>query len=152
MADRRVSPGDDVLHERDTSTRPGAPSMRFEVVLFGVLTVFLVLAGVVYYVWSDEWAGTVLLVLGGGLSGITGGYFAFQVRLERADVADAGERRPEPKDEPEPIHASIWPLEMGGGLTLTCLGLVLGRFIVLLGLVLVVHSTIGWIRQSRTGH
>jgi Cytochrome c oxidase subunit IV len=141
------------MTERDTSTTPGTtPSMRFEVALFGALTVFLVLAGIVYYVWSDEWAGTVLLVLGGGLSGITGGYFAFQVRLERADLADAGAHRPEPKEEPEAVHASIWPFEMGGGLTITCLGLVLGRFVILLGLVLTMHSVIGWIRQSRAGH
>jgi hypothetical protein len=124
--------------------------MRFEVALFGVLTVFLVLAGVVYYVWSDEWAGTVLLVLGGGLSGITGGYFAFQVRLERADLADAGE--PVPVEPEVPIHASIWPLEMGAGMTITCLGLVLGRFVLLFGLVLAVHSVVGWVTQSRVGH
>jgi hypothetical protein len=140
------------MTERDTSTTPGTvPSMRFEVFLFGALTVFLVLAGIVYYVWSDEWAGTILLVLGGGLAAITGGYFFFQVRLERADHADAGADGPE-AEEPEPIHASIWPFELGGGLTLTSLGLVLGRFVILLGLVITAHAVIGWIRQSRTGH
>jgi hypothetical protein len=126
--------------------------MRFEVALFGGLTLFLVLAGVVYYVWSDEWAGTILLVLGGGLSGITGGYYFFQTRLERADLADGGEARSASVPEEAAIHASIWPFEMGLGMTITFLGLVLGRFVLLLGLVLAAHAAIGWIHQSRTGH
>jgi Cytochrome c oxidase subunit IV len=142
----------DDAHERDTSTRRDAPSVRFEMLLFGVLTAFLVVAGVVYYVWSDEWAGTVLLVLAGGLSAISAGYFYFQGRLERGDVSRAGERGPAPVAEPAAIHASIWPLEMGGGMTITFLGLVLSRLIVLLGLVLMLHAVVGWIAQSRSGH
>jgi Cytochrome c oxidase subunit IV len=140
------------MSQPDTSTKPGAaPSMRFEIALFGALTLFLVVGGIVYYVWSEEWAGTILLVLGGGLAAITGGYFYFQGRLERADIADEGER-PAPVEEPAAIHASIWPFEMGAGMTVACVGLVLGRFVLLLGLVVTVHAVVGWIIQSRTGH
>jgi hypothetical protein len=142
----------DDADERDTSTLRDAPSVRFEMLLFGVLTLFLVVAGVVYYVWSDEWAGTILLVLAGGLAGISAGYFYLQGRLERSDVANVGEHGPAPVAEPVAIHASIWPLEMGGGMTITFLGLVLSRMIVLLGLVLMLHALVGWIAQSRSGH
>jgi hypothetical protein len=138
--------------EQDASTVDDAPGMRFEMLLFGVLTLFLVVAGAVYYAWSDEWAGTILLVLAGGLAGIAAGYFYLQDRLERGDVANAGELGPAPVAEPAAIHASIWPLEMGGGMTITFLGLVLSRMIVLLGLVLMLHAVVGWIAQSRSGH
>ncbi len=140
------------MDERDTSTQRDAQSVRFEMLLFGLLTLFLVVAGVVYYAWSEEWAGTVLLVLAGGLSAISGGYFYLQGRLEQADVARASERGPAPVDEPVAIHASIWPLEMGAGMTITFLGLVLSRLIVLLGLILMLHAVAGWITQSRSGH
>jgi Cytochrome c oxidase subunit IV len=118
--------------------------LRFEIGLFAALTAFLVLAGVGYYLFSDEWAGTVLLILGGGLAAITAGYFFLQARLAAGD--DEGD-----VDEPEAEtdHASIWPLEMGAGMTVAFLGLVLGRFVLLFGLVLVVHSLVGWIAQSR---
>ena len=142
----------DDAHEQGTSTADDAPGTRFEMLLFGLLTVFLVVAGVVYYVWSEEWAGTVLLVLAGGLAGIAAGYFYLQRRLERSDVANAGEFGRAPVAEPAAIHASIWPLEMGGGMTITCLGLVLSRMIVLFGLVLMLHAVVGWIAQSRSGH
>ena len=52
-------------------------------------------------------------------------------------------------EEPYLPHASIWPLEVGGGMALTFCGLAMGRWILVFGLVLLVHGLAGWILQSR---
>ena len=62
-----------------------------EVVLYSALSVFLVMGGVVYGVWSREAAGTVLLVLVGVFSGIVAGYLGFQDRLERTTARGSAE-------------------------------------------------------------
>jgi uncharacterized membrane protein YfcA len=133
-----------------------APRARFhvEVAVFVALAVFLVSGGVLYGLLSDEAAGTVLLILTGGFAGIVAGYLAFQDRLARTA---AGARRVEREiaeegageEEAYLPHASIWPFEMGAGLAATLSGVVLGWAILVPGLVLLVHSILGWIGQSR---
>jgi uncharacterized membrane protein YfcA len=132
-----------------------APPARFhvEVALFVALAVFLISGGVLYGLLSDEAAGTVLLILTGGFAGIVAGYLAFQDRLARTA---AGPRRASPEiveegveGEEEGYHASIWPFEMGVGLSATLAGVVLGWAVLVPGLVLLVHSVLGWIGQSR---
>lgn len=130
------------------------PQRRFhtEVVLYSALSAFLVIGGLIYGAFSQEAAGTVLLILVGGFAGIVAGYLAFQDRLERtaARAAAAGTAAPEPDTDDQFLpHASIWPFEMGVGLATTLTGLVLGWAILVPGLVLLSHSIIGWIAQSR---
>jgi hypothetical protein len=124
--------------------------MTVEVRLFGLMTVFFAVAGVVYYVWSEEWAGTVLLVLSSGLAGMTGGYLFLQARLDRklsnADAVGTGEAGGEHDYLP---HSSPWPLELGFGGTVTLVGLVLGRPVLLAGLAVCAHALFGWLSQSR---
>jgi len=130
------------------------PRVAFvEIRLFLAMTVFFVLAGVVYYIWSDEWAGTVLFILSGGLTALTGGYLLLQARLE-AQLASAEEGRPseaaEPVGDEEYLpHASPWPLELGVGLTIAFVGLILGRWVFLAGGAFAAHALYGWIDQSR---
>ena len=89
--------------------------MKVEIRLFGLMTVFFAVAGVVYYVWSREWAGTVLLVLSSGLAGMTGGYLFLQARLERrpgrreaaADGEAGGEDEYLPALEPVAARARL---------------------------------------------
>jgi hypothetical protein len=116
-----------------------------EVRLYGALTVFMVVGGVVYGVWSGEAAGTVLLLLTGGLAAIIAGYLAFQDRLRRAESAGEAESGAEPYLP----HASIWPFELGVGMTLAFTGFVLGWAVLLAGAVVTVHAIGGWIGQSR---
>lgn len=145
------------------------PRLTFvEVRMFGALTLFFVAAGVVYYLWSKEWAGTVLFVLSSGLAAITGGYLFLQARLEAqlgddgddGDGSGDGEERDEHEglpsvgasaagDEEYLPTSSPWPLELGTGMTLAFIGLVLGRWVFLAGAAFCAHALYGWIDQSR---
>jgi uncharacterized membrane protein YfcA len=134
-----------------------SPRARFRVELgvFLALSVFFVLGGIVYGLLSDEPAGTVLLILAGGFAGIVAGYLAFQERLARTAAGhrraeqESGEEGAPGEEEAYLPHASIWPFEMGAGLAATLSGVVLGWAVLVPGLVLLVHSILGWIGQSR---
>jgi hypothetical protein len=135
--------------------RPGelasTPRRRFhaEVVLYTALALFLLLGGLIYGVWSGEAAGTVLLVLVGVFAGIVAGYLAFQDRLERTTaLASTEEAEVEEEDQYLP-HASIWPFEMGVGMATSFAGVVLGWAILVPGALILAHSIVGWIGQSR---
>ncbi len=123
--------------------------MRVEIRLFGLMAAFFALAGVVYYVWSEEWAGTVLFVLSSGLAGMTGGYLFLQARLERNLSGEAGEQGEAGGEHEYLPHSSPWPLELGFGSTVTLVGLVLGRPVLLAGLAISAHALYGWLSQSR---
>ncbi len=135
--------------------RPGelasTPKRRFhtEVVLYTALSLFLIVGGVIYGALSDEAAGTVLLILVGVFAAIVAGYLAFQDRLERTTARAVTVEEPEPEDDQFLPHSSIWPFEMGVGMATTLTGLVLGWAILVPGLVLLAHSIVGWIGQSR---
>jgi hypothetical protein len=136
-------------------SKPGdfmsTPRRRFrtEVGIYGALALFLVLGGVIYGVWSGEQAGTVLLILTGAFAAIVAGYLGLQDRLERR-TARAGTTESGPvKDEQFLPHASVWPFEMGAGTALALSGVVLGWAIFVPGVILVLHSLIGWTTQSR---
>jgi hypothetical protein len=140
---------------RSSSTGPngngGRQSFGFvEIRLYGLLTILFALAGIVYYVWSDEWAGTVLLILSSGLTGLTGGYLYLQARLERRLRDGGGSAGGEPGGAEEYLpHTSPWPLELGVGLTVLLVGFVLGRWVVVGGAAVCAHACYGWIEQSR---
>jgi hypothetical protein len=135
--------------------RPGelasTPTRRFqaEVLLYGGLAGFLFLGGIIYGVWSREPSGTVLLLLTGVFAAIIAGYLGLQDQLERT-TARAGTSEEQPPEEDQFLpHASVWPFEMGAGMALAFTGVVLGWAILVPGVVLLVHSMVGWIAQSR---
>jgi hypothetical protein len=128
---------------------------RVEVALFLALAVFLVSGGLLYGLLSSEAAGTVLLVLTGGFAGIVAGYLAFQDRLARTAAGheraeqEAADEGAEGEEEAYLPHSSIWPFEMGAGMATTLAGVVLGWAVLIPGVLLLVHSVLGWIGQSR---
>ena len=74
--------------------------MKVEALIFNLITVFCIVAAVVYGVWSREPIGTTALLLSGGLTSLIGGFFWFVSRridarpedLKDAEIADgAGE-------------------------------------------------------------
>lgn len=74
--------------------------MKVEALIFNLITVFCVVAAIVYGVWSHEPIGTTALLLSGGLTALIGGFFWFVSRridarpedLKDAEIADgAGE-------------------------------------------------------------
>jgi hypothetical protein len=124
-----------------------------EIVIFGLLAVANFGGGLVYGIWSHwEETGVVLLFLSAGLAVITAGYLAFQIRLARSE--DRAEREGhEPGsmlvEEPFLPHESVWPLELGAGMTLALCGFVLGLWVLVPGVVLTGHAVLGWTIQSR---
>jgi hypothetical protein len=121
---------------------------------FAVLVFFGALG---YGIWANwEPAGTALLFLCSALFAIVAGYLWFHERLGRTEAAaraagDSGDDdvRLAEAEEPYLPHASVWPLEVGGGMTLTFCGLAMGRWVLIPGLVLLFHGLGGWILQSR---
>jgi hypothetical protein len=129
---------------------------RDEIGIFGAFTLLLVGGGVVYLLWTGgEPAGTALLVLAGACTGIIGGYLAVAARAtargqERG--GGGGHEQDATADEPFLPHASVWPLELGAGTTLTLVGLMLGRPVLVVGALVTSHALWGWARQSRRRH
>jgi uncharacterized membrane protein YfcA len=136
-------------------TVPDRDRFHVQVALFVALAVFLVSGGVLYGLLSDEAAGTVLLILTGGFAAIVAGYLAFQDRLARTAAGtgraehEAEADGAEGEEEPFLPHTSIWPFEMGAGLATALAGVVLGWALLIPGVLLLGHSVMGWIGQSR---
>ena len=90
-----------------------------------------------------------------GLFAIVAGYLAFHERLARLEAREAAASLTDddvPVEEPDEQylpHASIWPLELGAGMTLTLCGFAMGSWVLVPGLVVTIHASIGWLLQSR---
>jgi hypothetical protein len=74
--------------------------VKVEALIFNLITVFCIVAAIIYGVWSREPIGTTALILSGGLCGLIGGFFWFVSRRidarpedrKDAEIADgAGE-------------------------------------------------------------
>jgi hypothetical protein len=89
--------------------------VKVEALIFGLISFFLVVAAVVYGVWSHEPIGTTALVLSAGLTALIGGFFWFVSR--RIDA------RPEDRKDAEIADGagelgffppfSYWPFVLG---------------------------------------
>jgi hypothetical protein len=102
--------------------------------VFNIFGAFLYLCAGVYAWWTDkvselEWAGTVILLLGGTLGAVIGMYFAVVAR--RIDP------RPEDRDAEMAEGAgdigffspgSYWPLGLGLAAALGAIGLAMGQW------------------------
>jgi Cytochrome c oxidase subunit IV len=121
-----------------------------EIRIFAGFTVMLTIMGVVYGVWSrGEGAGTAMLILSGVCTGIIGGYLAVMARASSRSAEQTTTRTNEAGDDHYLPHASVWPLELGAGMTLSMVGLMLGRPILVVGALVALHALWGWARQSR---
>jgi hypothetical protein len=119
--------------------------VKVEALIFNLITVFCIVAAVVYGVWSREPIGTTALVLSGGLCALIGGFFWFVSR--RIDA------RPEDRKDAEIADGagelgffspgSYWPF--GLALSAALMGLALAFYypwlIILAGVALLI--TIG---------
>ena len=106
-------------------------------------------ATVVYWFWSYEDAGSVMLVLAALMALAIGGYLLLLAR-RHPDPAEPG-----PEGAAADIsglylpHASVWPFGIGVGAMLLANGLALGRWATVPGLVVLVAALAGFTRQSR---
>ena len=127
--------------------------MRVEAILLLFLGVFFGIVGIVYWFWSYEDAGTMMLAGTSALGFLPGAYYFFWHRRmgqrveDREDAAieeGAGEINSFP-------GSSIWPFVMGMGAFLTLLALVFGIWLILPGIVLIVTALVGVTAESRRG-
>ena len=102
--------------------------MKVEALIFNLITVFCIVAAIVYGIWSREPIGTTALALSGGLTGLIGGFFWFvsrriDARPEDRKDADIAEGAGELGFFPP---ASYWPFTLA--LSAGLMGLALAFF------------------------
>ena len=134
--------------------------MKVEARIFLSVALFCVVIAALYAVWSNadfghvEWAGTVALLLSGGLLGISGSFFWFVSR--RIDP------RPEDRADAEIAEAagelgffspgSYWPLGLGAAAALTAIGLALVQvWLVLVGVAAILFNVGGLLFEYYSG-
>ena len=137
--------------------------MKSNIVIFGILTVYLAVLATAYTVWNYiehsriEWAGTTMILLSGGLTGFiavylwlvqkkSGGIFV-EDRLD-SDIDDAD---PEIGDF---SPWSWWPIVLAGSLALVVLGLALGGsfWVAFFAAPLVLIAIVGWVYEAYRGN
>ncbi len=122
--------------------------MKFEWRLALGTAAFLGVAGLVYWVWSGEFAGTVMLGFGGGAYALLFGYILLQA-LRRQHIPRV-EDRPDanPEDGAGEIHFfpgnSIWPAALGLGAVLAVVGLAFGKWFWVIGGAILLGAIIGF--------
>jgi hypothetical protein len=124
--------------------------LRVPALLLAFVAAFMLVITVVYAVFADERAGTVMLLLSGGLAGLSASYLWWQDR--RAGPADSAvdvTGRGDAAAEHYLPHTSVWPLGIGVAAFLMANGLILGVLFLVPGAVLLVLSIAGFCRQSR---
>ncbi len=127
--------------------------MRVEARFLLSLGLFFGIVGLIYWLWSGEDAGGVMLGAAMLLGFLPGGYYYYWSRR----------MRPRPEDDPQATTASgsgvvgafpgssIWPFTLGMGAFFTVLALVFGIWLLVPGLGLVTWALFGGVAESRRG-
>lgn len=134
--------------------------MKIEAKIFEILTVFFLLVGIVYALFTGlsrtgvEWAGVTAIFLSVGLTLIVGTYFRFVAR--RLDT------RPEDFDDAEVSDGagdlgffspgSFWPIVLAGAASITALGFAFFQpWLIAVGVVCVIASAAGLVFEYHLG-
>lgn len=127
--------------------------MRIEALFLIGIAVFFGIVGTVYWFWSYEQGGTVMLAGTTLLGLLPGGYYLWWSRR----------MKPRPEDRTDATiedghgvigsfpSSSIWPFVLGMGLFLVVLSLVFGLWLLAPGASLVVSALVGVTVESRRG-
>jgi hypothetical protein len=128
--------------------------MKVEGWLFLGCGVFFIGADVVYWYTSYDPTGTTALALAVGLAMLAGFYMLFTGRRLP--------QRPEDDDQAEIIQGtgpvgffsphSWWPLWVGMAAAFTALGVAIGWWMVLIGFMLLIFTSIGFVFEYYRGH
>lgn len=127
--------------------------MKLEAKLFFIAMAFYLAVGALYGFWSKDETGTVLLLFTGGMALIVA-FFAYHVSRKVYP-------RPEDDDNAFPEDANLdygffpphsWmPLPLAASCAVVVLGLVFAVWMVVLGVVLLLFSLIGWVFEYYRG-
>nr|WP_314141457.1 cytochrome c oxidase subunit 4 [uncultured Rhodococcus sp.] len=134
--------------------------MKIEAKIFEILTVFFLLVGIVYTLFTGlsrtgvEWAGVTAIFLSVGLTLIVGTYFRFVAR--RLDT------RPEDFDDAEVSDGagdlgffspgSFWPIVLAAAAAVTAIGFAFFQpWLIALGVVCVIVSAAGLVFEYHVG-
>ena len=137
--------------------------MKSNIVIFWILTAYLVLLAAVYTVWNlidhggVEWVGSTAILLSGALTG----FIAFYLQLTRSkqggelieDLEDSDIDDGDPElGEFSPW--SWWPLVLAFGASLVILGLCVGFefWLAFLSLPIVIVGVVGWVYEYYRGN
>jgi Cytochrome c oxidase subunit IV len=126
--------------------------VRVEALFLLFLGAFFGLVGLVYWFWSYEDGGGVML-LGATLLGfLPGSYYFFWHRRMGNRLEDRDAEIAEGAGEIDSFpSSSIWPFVMGMGAFTTVLGLVFGIWFLFLGIPLILTALTGVTAESRRG-
>ena len=127
--------------------------MKIESYVLLFVGFFFGLVGLVYWLWSHEDAGSVMLLGTFLLGSVPGFYYLWWSRR----------MRPRPSDDPDATledgagvvgafpGSSIWPFVLGLGATFVALAFVFGAWTLGVGLFLAVAALVGVVYESRSG-
>jgi hypothetical protein len=127
--------------------------LRIEALLLLGLGAVFAVVGLVYWFWSYEDGGTLMLAGTALLGFLPGSYYYFWHRRmgkRHEDSQDASIA-----DGAGPINAfpgsSIWPFVLGMGAFFTVLSLVFGIWLMFIGVPLILTALVGVTAESRRG-
>jgi hypothetical protein len=127
--------------------------VKVEGLLFSLLSAFFLVTAAVYWLVSRDPTGFTCLVLSGGFAFIIGYYVLFTAR--RMD------ERPEDREDAEISEGagevgffaphSWWPILLAASFTVTTLGLIFGKFLILIGFVAILVAVSGLLFEYYVG-
>jgi Cytochrome c oxidase subunit IV len=127
--------------------------MKVEAKLLLGLGLSFFVMGVIYWFWSGENAGSMMLVASGGLGFLPGSYYLWwsnRMRVRASDRDDATIAEGAGFVETFP-GSSIWPFTLGMGAFFIGLALVFGTWFGIPAAGLVVWALLGAVNESRRG-
>jgi hypothetical protein len=121
--------------------------MKHEWVLALGISVFLAIVAIVYFAWSGEFSGSVMLTFGAFAYAIMFGYILLQY-LRRHRIPRVEDRDATPEEGAGDIAFfpgnSIWPAAMGLGAVSLAIGLAFGKWFWAIGGILLVGAIVGF--------
>ena len=127
--------------------------MKVEGLLFGVYAVFLILVTAIYWLLSQDPTGTACLLLSGFLAFMVGYYLWFTARRMEARPEDRGDADISEGSGEMGFFSphSWWPIYTAGAFTITAIGLIFGPWLFLIGFVLVLITSMGFLFEYYVG-
>ena len=118
--------------------------------MFAALAASSVVGAIVYGILAHEPAGTTLLLLTGGLTGLCGAYLSWRrPDLPTHTATDRHGTERDGTEEPWFPHASPWPFAVAVSVVLLGNAALLGLWLMLPAAVLLAASIAGFAAQSR---